>query len=70
MFYPICIICVLLVLGNLSVPSDCEDLLQPLHQVISANLIGLSGKSLLHPFAVAISLQMDDVSASGANNKQ
>lgn len=44
MFYPICIICVLLVSVNLSVPPGCEDLLRPSHQVISANLIGLSGK--------------------------
>lgn len=55
LFYTICI--VFLVSGNLSAPMDCEDLLRPLHQVDSANLVGRWA-------SVASSLQMDEARAA------
>lgn len=52
MLYAACIIFVLLVSGNLAAPLACEDLLRPLNQVDSANLMGRWA-------SVAGSLQME-----------
>lgn len=57
MFYASCIIFVLLVSGNLAAPLACEDLLRPLTQVDSANLMGRWA-------SVAGSLQMEAARAA------